>query len=129
MDITEDGSGMPLPPSTGTGLFVLNGDGVTKGLRGEHACAPIGAPVGMRSRRPLCEIEPPPPPPPTPPTPRSARPSPPSIGGVIAAQQAGGGKPPAVTAQDAVAVAPQSRLPCVRADPALVWWSTNGTRQ
>jgi hypothetical protein len=51
--MTEDGSIMPLPPSTGTGLFVLNGDGVTKGLRGEHACAPIGTPVGMRSRRPL----------------------------------------------------------------------------
>lgn len=67
---------MPLPPSTGTGLFVLNGDGVTKGLRGEHACAPIGAPVGMRSRRPFCDV--------APPAPRGgARSSPPSIGGAI----------------------------------------------
>jgi len=116
LDITEDGSGMPLPPSTGKGLFVLKGDGVTKGLRGEHAWAPIGAPVGTRSRRPLCETELPPT---KPPPRRSARPSPPSIGGAIAARQAGGGKPPAVTAQDAAAVAPQSPPPCVRARPAL----------
>lgn len=67
---------MPLPPSTGTGLFVLNGDGVMKGLRGEHACAPIGAPVGMRSRRPFLNVAPPAPP-------GGARSSPPSIGGAI----------------------------------------------
>ena len=36
---------------------VLEGDGFTKGLTGEHAWAPMSEPVGMRMRRPLCDIE------------------------------------------------------------------------
>jgi hypothetical protein len=32
----------------------------SKGLGGEHACAPMGTPVGMRILRPLCDTDPPP---------------------------------------------------------------------
>jgi hypothetical protein len=43
------------PPATRKG--VLEGDGFTKGLTGEQAWAPMREPVGMRMRRPLCDIE------------------------------------------------------------------------
>ena len=58
---TADKSLSPRPPGTGTGALVLKGDGRMKGFRGEHACAPIGAPVGILMRRPLCCLTDPPP--------------------------------------------------------------------